>query len=157
MKTRTEPWQRSLKKEHLKGWLEEKICRQIQQSIAKSLKKLRGGEKKGKRSRYGRTLLLFCSTGNSKTCQTKWHHSLSTGGRAGWERRKGETAPSESTEKDKWAQRTWETETRETYKDNNEADWQMCGTVQTFRMSESKKQTCNWRLSESHCVKCNDV
>lgn len=144
MKTSTEWWQRFFKKkrtsERITG---RKMCRQIQQSLAKSLKKQGWKEKKDNGMRHGRTFPLFYATLNSKTCQTKWHHSLNMGGREGWERQKGETAQSKRTEEDKWAWRMWETETRETYNDNNEGDWQACGTVKTFGMSESKskKQT----------------
>ncbi len=51
----------------------------------------------------------------------------------------------------------WESERqklRENYNDNNEGDWQMCCTVKTFGVSESKskKQTWNLRLSDSVTV-----
>lgn len=53
--------------------------------------------------------------------------------------------------REKWTLRMWETEA---YNDYNEGNWQVCSTVKTFRMSESKSKMKTWssRFAESVTV-----
>lgn len=87
-----------------------KMGRQIQHRLAESLKKQRWKERTDSQMREGRTLPLFSSTGDSKTCQTKWHRSLSMRGREGWERERKVRLHGAKAQREKERNCRWECE-----------------------------------------------